>query len=371
MSFLSEIYYFFLAQETRFQVAIVLVLIMLVLAGVLALVVLRERSRKNRREEREQDIRRKVEPILQEVAFSEQESEEFKDAAKRINKLVQSRYYPQSNKNILNELILYYHRNLGGEAAKRLQELYRQTGLKRNQLDHLKNGDWHFKAKAISDLSNMRMAETLYEILAYTDHDNLNVRNEAQYAAVKLGGKKALKFLDELKSPLSDWQQIRLLDQSLRQDYQLIEEVDTWLKSENESVVKFALRLVRNLNQYQEIDQIIKLLYHKSTGVQLQAVKTCEELSATKSLENLHEIYELTKDVKLKTQILRALGELGGPKEAGFLREVIITEKHYDISFEAARSLKRMGRQDMLQATNGNLTPQNQGIVKHVLDERI
>ena len=145
-SLLSEIYYFFLTQETRLQVANVLVLIMLVLARVLALVVLRERSRKNRREEREQNIRRKAEPILQEVAFSEQESEEFKDAAQRFNKLIQSRYYRQSNKDMLNELILYYHRNRGGEAAKRLQKLYRQTGLKRTQLDHLQNGDWHFKA---------------------------------------------------------------------------------------------------------------------------------------------------------------------------------------------------------------------------------
>lgn len=371
MSFFSDIYYFFLAQEARYQIAIVIVMLLLLSSAVLIFVVLRERSRKNSKEQRRKAIKEKVEPILQEVAFSEQESQEFKDAAQRINKNINSRLHQRSNQQVLNELILYYHRNLGGEAAKRLEELYRQTDLKSVQLDLLKNGEWFYKAKAISDLSSMRMAETLYEILAYTDHESTQVRNEAQFAAVKLGGKKALQFLDDLKTQFSEWQQIRLLDQCLKFDYELLDVATNWLHSSNDSVAIFGLRVTRHLNQYQEIDQIIKLLYHKNPDVQLHAIQTCIDLAATQCLENVHEVYELTKLIKVKQRLIRAFGELGGPKEAGVLREIMIQEKHYDLILEAARSLKRLNRQDLLQSTGKTLPPQGESIVKHVLNERI
>lgn len=371
MNFFQEIYYFYLAQEARYQIVIFLVLLLLVLSIVLVSIVLNERSKKNSQEEREKKVRSKVDPVLQEIAFSEHDSTEFKEAVKQINKIINSKGNEKANYHILDELVIYYHNNLGGESAKRLEDLYRQTGLKKYQLDLLKRGEWHEKAKAISDLSSMRMAETLFEILQYTDDENIHVRNEAQYAAVKLGGKKALSFLDDLSTPLSEWQQIRLLDQCLKFDYELLENISTWLASDNDGVAIFGLRLARHLNQYQELEQIIKLLYHRNPEVQFQAIETCVELSATNSLENLYEIYELTKNIKVKRRVLKALGELGDAKEVGFLREVVFNEKHYDLTLEAARSIKRLGRNDLLKESTKSLTPQNKGIVNHILDDRI
>lgn len=371
MNFFQEIYYFYLAQEFRYQIVIFLVILLLVLSAVLVTIVLRERSKKNTQEEREKRVRSKVDPVIQEIAFSEHDSTEFKESIQQINKLMESRGQERNNYNILNQLVIYYHNNLGGESAKRLEDLYRQAGLKKFQLQLLKKGEWHEKAKAISDLSSMRMAESLFEILQYTNDENIHVRNEAQYAAVKLGGKKALSFLDDLSTPLSEWQQIRLLDQCLKLDYVVLDDIGQWLSSENEGVVIFGLRLARHLNQYQELDQIVKLLYHRNPDVQYQAIETCVELAADTALESIYEIYELTKNITVKRRVLKAFGQLGGAKEMGFLREVVFNEKHYDLTLEAARSIKRLGGEDVLKESTKNLTPQNQGIVNHILDDRI
>ena len=370
--FIIDIYYFLLALEPRYKIVIILVIVLLILAAVMISIVLRERSRKNNVEARERRIRRQVEPIIQEVVFTDLDASDFKDSVKKINRIVDSTLYRRSNMNILNELLLYYHRNLGGEAFERLENLYREIGLKQIALENLRNGEWHVRAKAINDLSTMRMGETLFEVLQYTDADNVHVRNEAQYAAVKLGGKKAMSFLNDLESPMSDWQQIRLLDQSRKFEYELIDNIGPWLQSKNETVVVFALILMRHLNQYHERSQLRKLLYHRNERVQEKAIETTQELAYSEALDNLYEVHELTKSVRIRKRILRAMGELGGAKEAGFLREVLVSSKEYELVMEAAKALKRMGRHDVLTGYRENeLSEKGENIVKHVLDDRI
>lgn len=371
MNIFQTAYYHFLAQDVRYQLVILLVILMLIFSIGLVFIILKERTRKNNKEDREAEIRKSVDPILQDVAFSDSEDSNFKDQAKQIRRILKSRFFEKSNYAILNELILHYHRNLGGEASKKLQALYRQMDLKSMQVQILKSGDWHQKAKAISDLSTMRMGETLFEILQFADDPDQNVRDEAQYGAVRLGGKKALSFLDDLKSPMSEWQQIRLLDQCIKFEFALLERTEDWLDSPNDSVVIFALRVTRHLNQYQNLDQITKLLYHKNPAVQIKAINTCIDLAAIKSLDNLYEAYELTKKTPVKQAVLKALGALGGTEEVNFLQEIVYKEKHYDLVLEAARSLKRLGRKDLLTDPSEELEEKNLEIIKHILDDRI
>lgn len=371
-SFFVDIYYFLLALEPRYKIVIFMIAGLFILAAVMITVVLRERSRKNGIESRERRIKRMVEPIIQEVVFTDQDTSELKDAVKKIQRAIDSPLYRRSNLAILNELIIYYHRNLGGEAFLRLENLYREVGLKQMALENLRSSDWHKKAKAINDLSTMRMSETLFEVLQYTDDPDQNIRYEAQYAAVKLGGKKAMKFLDDLETPMSEWQQIRLLDQSLKFEYELIDSIGPWLRSKNDSVVIFALILMRHLNQYHERNELRKLLYHRNDRVQEKAIETAIELAYDEFVENLYEVFELTKSNRIKARVVKAMGDLGGEKEVGFLREVLASAKEYDILLEAARSLKRMGRRDVLRTYGEQELPaENENIVKHVLDDRI
>ena len=83
-------------------------------------------------------------------------------------------------------------------------------------------------------------------------------------------------------------------------------------------------------------------------------------------------ILELTKNISVKSIVLRAMGELGGAKEAGYLREVLTSTKEYELAMAAAKALKRMGRHDVLTSYRENeLSENGENIVKHVLDDRI
>lgn len=368
---LRDFILYFQSLDARYQVVTLLVVIMVIASIVLSVIILRERSRKNQLELREARIRREAEPIIQEVIFSEQDSAEGQNSIKRLKRIIQSRFYRKANLAILNDILIHYRQNLGGESSKKLESLFRELELKDESLDLLKKGDWHEKAKAINDLSIMNMRELLFELLQYVDHPNSHVRNEAQFAAVKLGGKRALNFLDDLESPLSEWQQIKILDEVLRFEYQVVEKMATWLRSKNDSVVMFALLLMAHTNQYGERGELCKLLYHKSEKVQIRAMETAVALAYDNCAENLYEIYELTKSMAVKVRVLRSMGELGGAKEVGFLREIMLREKHYDLVLEAGRSLKRMGRKDLLQITGSQEAKMHDDIVTHLQDGRI
>jgi hypothetical protein len=129
---------------------------MVITSVFLVFIVLRERSRKNNTKEREARIKEKVEPILREIVFSQQDSDEFKAAIKEIEKVVDHKFYREANLAILNELIIYYHQNLGGESFNRLEELYGQVGLKQRSLDILKNKKINISTSSTKYTSSLR-----------------------------------------------------------------------------------------------------------------------------------------------------------------------------------------------------------------------
>lgn len=370
MNWLREIYYYILAQEFRYQMVAVLVLLLLVLSLVMVIIVLRERTQKSFVESRKNRLKKRVEPIIQEIIF-DTENTDLKSAINRLKRSM-SAGRKSADSDIIRELVLYYHRNLDGDAKKRLQELYRETDLKDQDLNRMKSGEWHEQARSITNLGEMRMRETLFEILQYADQPNELVRNEAQYVAVVLGGKRALGFLDEISSPISEWQQIRLLDECMNFQYQLLEKITDWLRSSNHSVVLFGLKVVRNTNQYQGKSEIKKLLYHKNTKIQESAVETCIHLGYNSLLPELLETYELSKNQKHQEAILKAIGELGTFEHAAFLKDVIKVEKRYEIILEASRALKKLGKRDILLSMSQNgIAARNKAIINHILDDRI
>jgi len=369
LRFISNIYYYILAQEIRYKIVLVALLILLVASVVMTIIVLRERARRNYINRQRERIMQRVEPVLLEVIFNEGDAADLKASIQKLKKSIAGARI-ETNREILRILVLKYHRNFGGTADQKLAQVYRDTKLKEENIKNLNSRDWHTRAKAITELGEMGIKETLFEILQYTDDDNIHVRNEAQYAAVRMGGVKALSFLKDLKSPMSEWQQIRMLDECLKFGAEVFKDLELWLASKNDSVVLFGLKVVHHLSLYRVKDQVINLLYHKNTRIQTKAVEACEKLLLQGSLKNMQEIYELTKDIKLKRAIIHAHGELGGLNEGKFLQERLEKEEDYDLILESSIALKGMGHGDVLKKY-ASREDMSGNIVNHIFDERI
>ena len=370
LDFINDIYAFILAQELRYKIVLSFLVILLIASIVMTVIVLRERARRIYVERQRQRIIQRVEPVLLEVIFNEGDANDLKASIQKLKKAIAGAR-SETNREILRSLVLKYHRTFGGAADQKLSQVYRETNLKDQNLKELNDKEWHVKAKAITELGEMGIRETLFEILQFTDNRNMHVRDEAQYAAVRMGGVKALNFLKDTKQPISEWQQIRLLDECLKFGVEAFQDLEIWLKSKNVSVVLFGLKVAHHLSLYRVKDEVINLLYHKNVRVQIKTVEACVNLLLRDSLKNMHEIYELGRDLTLKKEIIRAFGELGGAEEMKFLKDIIANSKEYDLILEASKALRNMGEEQELRRFSRELEGSSLSIVNHTLDDRI
>ena len=181
----------------------------------------------------------------------------------------------------INELI-NCKKNFSGTVADTIVQLYNQLDLKKDSLKKLNSKrKWHVKARGIQELYLMDQKDVLKPIYKNTNNKNEFVRMEAQTGVIHMTGFAGLRFLDVISYPLTEWQQIKLLEQlrltSKKED--LSENIGDWLLSKNVTVVVFALKLADEYQQFTLRDNVINCLVHPQEQVRTQAVKTLVKLA--------------------------------------------------------------------------------------------
>ena len=164
--------------------------------------------------------------------------------------------------------------------------LYMELGLKEESLRKIKSSNpWHIRAKGIQELYMMDQKDVLTTIYKNTNSTNEYVRMEAQTGVIHLTGFPGLRFLDVISYPLTEWQQLKLLEQlrisAKKED--LSEKIPHWLLSTNNTVVVFALKLADEYQQFAVTNEVIRCLVHQSHEVRSQALKTLVRLSDEKT----------------------------------------------------------------------------------------
>jgi hypothetical protein len=127
----------------------------------------------------------------------------------------------------------------------------------------------------------MDQKDVLNTIYKNTNSNNEFVRMEAQTGVIHLTGFPGLRFLDVISYPLTEWQQLKLLEQ-LRlypKKEDLSEKIPGWLQSENDTVVVFALKLADEYQQFSVRKYVIDCLVHQKQAVRSQAIKTLVKLA--------------------------------------------------------------------------------------------
>ncbi|WP_372792663.1 hypothetical protein [Lutibacter sp.] len=163
--------------------------------------------------------------------------------------------------------------DISGEMAHSIQKFYFETGLVNYALYKLKGRKWDVIASGIKELTQFEVKEAHNEIIKYVKHPNLEVRNEAQLYLVSLFQFKGLVFLDKLKTSLSEWAQIQLLEILQKFDNQEIPNIRPWLQSKNNSVVQFSLKLVKIYNQFDVRDILLELLSHENKEIRVDTIQ--------------------------------------------------------------------------------------------------
>lgn len=242
-------------------------------------------------------------------------------------------------RKILIAVLTKLKNDISGEMAIAINQLYIKTGLMAYSLQKLKSNKWHKIALGIKELTQFEITNVYNEITKFQNYPKQEVRNQVQLYYVSLFHFNGLDFLNTLKTPISEWNQIQLLEILQKFEDQEITDITPWLKSSNISVVLFSLKLAKIYNQFQVIDTILTLLNHYSKEVRITAM---EVLGYFQSMEMKEIIISNFKVRSLQEQVLffKILDELALPTDENFV--IAHTQNpNFEIRFFACKIVKK------------------------------
>lgn len=269
-------------------------------------------------------------------ALNTLEAQKFKLPG-RLLKLMRNAHF----RWILTKKIVSARRNMSGEASENLIRLFRQLDLDQRTLEMLNRSSWHRKASAIQQIGGMGLVEYEKYILKYVNNKHGLLRVEAQNALLRFHGFEGLRFLDSVTYPITEWQQIKLLDQLSNLKAENFTGIDFWLKSTNESVVLFALKLVKTYHRYELYQEVLDCLKHPSEDVRMQTIIVLKKLLNEDTAPALIALFP-NETLRNKLAILQTLEATGTEMDIPFMLN-ILDDQSNEIKMAACRTLVSLG----------------------------
>lgn len=251
-------------------------------------------------------------------------------------------------KKIFISVLIESDQKFVGDAHKTLKELFYTFQLDKLAWQKLQSTNTYQQVRGIQVMTAMQAGEALDKITQYLQHDNPYVYSEAQYSVVRFNGFEGLRFLDTNEKPLSQWQQMRLL-QTIQtvspSDYNTIA---AWLHSKNLSVVHFALAMIRRFRIHALHDLVIALVQAATTEIRIQAIKALQAIESPDTLDILVDTYPRQENV-VKVEILKFMNRAGTTGHQAFLKTILDQECDIYIQIETVHLLKKMNEDLYLQ----------------------
>lgn len=246
---------------------------------------------------------------------------------------------PMFRQYLINELILT-RKNISGSSAGHLIKLYEHLELNNDSLKKLHHKKLHIKAKGVRELAVMEQKKYVKEIFRLTNNKSELVRNESQCALVSFYGFAGLRFLGVTTYPLSEWQQIQLLNKLNDVKPQNFDVIKKWLQSPNESVVNFSLRLATFYNRFDVYPDVMDCLSNSSLQVKLNTLNYLKKIPRDDTAEKLVDNYSY-ENKSYKLAVINALNDIGNDEQINFLIKQL-QDADDDIKLAAAISLSHL-----------------------------
>ncbi|QBA64188.1 HEAT repeat domain-containing protein [Muriicola soli] len=296
--------------------------------------------------------RKQLTPIISNFLFygedaSKEEKYEYVELKVEVREFIKD----PINRSILKEILLDLQRDLTGDARQRLFVLYKDFDLHLDAFAKLNSWRWEIVTKGIVELTQMEVEEAYTQIKKFINHKRSVIRRHAQIATVSLKHEGIGQFLDTNKYPISEWQQIKILEILRNKEDYLPPSFGIWLTSKNKDVVLFALRLIRHYNQTDANASVTELLKHKNEEVKQAAIECIKEFGITEAIPTLMASFKRAKrDTRIF--ILDALGAIGGEEQIPFLLEVHQKISNFNVKSKALGAINSISPETVLPQDN-------------------
>lgn len=351
------------------QVLIIILVVVIAFSLVSMLIILIfmlfNRGWMNRNQTRISELNEKYQSILLQFLEDETDNEEIKTEIQQIaNSYI--------NRVILINQIIDLSINLKGEKAVKLRDLFYELNLKKDALSKLKNRAWEVRVKGFRECAFMDITEGTPIIEKNLHSFNDIVRSEAQLALVWLRKEDPFAFLENLKRPFSIWEQNVVYENIIYHNLN-IPDFERWLYVDNQSVVKFSLKMIRLFQQYYSWKKVSDFLKHGDEKIRAIAVKTLGALEIEDSQSALKNAFE-NETSENKILIIKALANIKAEANIKFFKDSIENNNDVWVQVEAARGIRSIedkGNEILTELLEQEDYKNYSIIIKHVLDKRL
>ncbi len=285
-----------------------------------------------RRENNKKRWEESIADLINEAIFSEDENA-ITILDNTTEKLLNNAHYRQC---CIDEIIKT-RKALSGSSGLGLKALYERLNFDKDSFDKLSRWSWQKKAKGIQELSEMEQAKYVKNIFRLTTHKNETVRNEAQCGLVSYYGFLGLRFLNVTVHPISEWQQIQLLNKLSSAKTDNTAMLARWLKSDIESVVVFSLKLACFYNNYEVYDAVLQSLSHSTEKIKLHALEYLQKMPVEDTVHRIIKEYA-AGNKPFRLAVINALKHIGDLNQLPFLL-IQLNDTDDDIKVAAAKAL--------------------------------
>ncbi|TRZ44338.1 HEAT repeat domain-containing protein [Robertkochia solimangrovi] len=259
---------------------------------------------KNRRENAKKIYQDQIGDFINECLFNEEfdieaEAERFRAEWLKTN----------LRRKIAIRQILIFNENLKGESEKQVKRLFYLLRLDQFVFEILKKSAWHQQSRALYVMSELKVLKPA--LVAPFLHSKIHgVREQAIYYFLKTSDSDPLRFFENLTVELTLWEQLYIQD-SLQNVYQgKIPDFSQWLEHPLLSVRLFAIRMIREFSQFENIATLIPMLNHRDPLVRKETIKTLCRLNFEKLPSILLAQFQKEEE-NVKLEIINAIRSLG------------------------------------------------------------
>ena len=273
---------------------------------------------------KEQDVRTRkmtLTPLIRNYLLQQAESESENEADFLWMKMEIRNFLKNPlDRKVITEIMLEVQRDGLPETRQQISALYQYYGLHDIALKQLESRKWDRVSRAISELTEMQVRQAYDAIKEHINSKNSVVRKQAQLATVQLKEEGIQFFLDTARYPISQWQQVKILEILTSKSEFTAPSFRDWLVSENQDVVLFTLRLVRVFRQLEAKQALLMFLNHKSERIQIAAVECIGDFRYDAARLPLMSCFK-TASTEIKIHILSTLQAIGNTADLPWLEE--------------------------------------------------
>ncbi|MCX2719582.1 HEAT repeat domain-containing protein [Lentiprolixibacter aurantiacus] len=293
------------------------------------------RNRINNKTSREAGRKKELAPMISKFLFyTEEDPLEARQEYVQLKIQIRQLLKDGLTRTVLSEVLRDLKKDVSGSARKELLNLYSDLGLQENAIKRLRSSKWQVLSGAILELTQMEIKEAYGLIKKHINHRRSVVRKQAQIATVSLKNEGINYFLDSNRYPISEWQQLKLLDVIRHLEGFEPPKFKNWLTSKNTDVVLFALRLIKYYKQNDAAKAIIRLVNHKNQHIRIEAIQCIREFNLQEAVDTLKKAFSKGNE-EVKLLILDSIGLLGDLSDIHFLQNIANNSSTHIISGKA------------------------------------